>query len=652
MIAFQIKLCGLNDADTSSLKSMLNLAQKHLTHDWELVTSDQADLFIYSFDSDEGKNAWQQHDPQYISALLSQQDSSSESVDVILKKPLRTKNFSAALNNIELKIKEKSPTDDKKAPIAKSTNKSPQKKYRSKKSKPFLSKISSILPGFLNNKTGSTAPFSNLNFSVPEQSSNESDTIVQLPDLKKWLESIRGGKENIQKEDLLSNLIPLNRFSLPTQDRFALLELYCKPISLLIVRQNNTINNLRQASHSKYTKEVNSLSLLIAELILGFKIIVTEYLHNKKKSKYDDYFLVSLNRLAEYLSLSVMHAYCTYRLEPPNSIKDLHLLYLFCDQNNVLAKEYPSVIDSSPTSFIIIYKATLLTGIANPSRLLPSEILHLFSLMADYASAVTISHSVNTQDQSPGNFQIDLLSDAIPIPLAEISESKQSEKESRQFNTQVMLQTIEQLFQQDSLPSDNTNLRLLKKVIPQCNSTYSRQFKREQLDNNNHLNVLVGLEAIHDSILTNSPSSSIRCIIRNRSVGGLLISSDSLNSYHLKTGDIVALFESDSKPILASVSWLITDDKGVSNIGLELQAEHAVAVTMALKNKNDSFLGLILPRSKSANSQKTILVKKGTYLPLQTLNITEDQKTYRISIDSLIDDDLNCEQFIFNIKTD
>ncbi len=82
---FRIRLYGLSSIDQSSLKSMLNLAKGLLSHEWEIIETGSADLDIYSFDSDEGQQAWQNR-KEGLTALLSQKGNITEPVDILIKK--------------------------------------------------------------------------------------------------------------------------------------------------------------------------------------------------------------------------------------------------------------------------------------------------------------------------------------------------------------------------------------------------------------------------------------------------------------------------------------------------------------------------------------------------------------------------------------
>ena len=104
MSHYKIKPCKLSEADHISLKSILELCQKRLNTPWQLIEQGQADLYIYSFNNPDSLAAFNQHNTGF-SALISNDDTAIDNVDIVLKKPLRANNFAQVLNKIEEKIK-------------------------------------------------------------------------------------------------------------------------------------------------------------------------------------------------------------------------------------------------------------------------------------------------------------------------------------------------------------------------------------------------------------------------------------------------------------------------------------------------------------------------------------------------------------------
>ena len=99
----RIKAYGLAEVDYLLVKSMLSLADKSLTQKWKLVEKGNIDLSIYSLDTDEGVNAWQQHKDGAVTVLASEENIHNNE-SLVLRKPLRSKNFANVLNKIAEQI--------------------------------------------------------------------------------------------------------------------------------------------------------------------------------------------------------------------------------------------------------------------------------------------------------------------------------------------------------------------------------------------------------------------------------------------------------------------------------------------------------------------------------------------------------------------
>jgi len=100
----RMRVYGLSDTDMISLKSILALSIGALQSGWEIAESGQAELHVYSLATTEGKVAWQRHQQGY-NAILSTQAAHDQSIDFILKKPLRAGNFIKILNEVDEKIR-------------------------------------------------------------------------------------------------------------------------------------------------------------------------------------------------------------------------------------------------------------------------------------------------------------------------------------------------------------------------------------------------------------------------------------------------------------------------------------------------------------------------------------------------------------------
>jgi hypothetical protein len=419
----------------------------------------------------------------------------------------------------------------------------------------------------------------------------------------------------------------------------------------LVTNQHLNRNKIKQASHTDYLKNIHALSLLIEELLIGYQCIINNEILNNNKLKPKTTFLLAMNRIAEFISLSVFYANAYYFSPPKASINKLHQLYLYCEYYQVLDIEVETS-ESRPSTFNQIYITLMLTCIANSSRLTEHDILKLPELMHRFANKIEVrAAKENQQDlyhkpEAVGCFTLSMSTDNPPKSLFETSSRSGTVNQLRTFDTHAMLVEIESQFQQKNVPDE---IQLLKKIIPQFNASYTRSFERKPCHDNPKVQLLNGIPAIHTYLTNQTHPDSSFCTLRNQSKGGAMINSDILDSYYLEIGSIVGIINADNSHQLAVVRWITTNNHGASHIGLEFLPE-PTPVQMIVGSKTSSFVGLLLPIHSGDKSSNTIIVDNDTYLPLQTISVTENNNNYKIDIGSSLDTSYNCEQFSYKIK--
>lgn len=625
---------------------MLNLAQKQLLHDWVIVTDGAADLSIYSFDSEEGRQAWQRHG-EGASALLSAIESTNETVDLILKKPLRSKNFSTALNSISTQLDSKLAKDHI-APIAAATAIT-QTKAKSPSLFKTLSKH--FKP---KNKPANDLP--TLNLSLPELDEIALDTILKPSQLQHWLTESKNQDSDTFISAILGNLLPLNRSSISSHKRLELLELYRQAIHHLLFKHDPRYAGQNQTSHTHYLQTVHALNLLIKELSIGYQIIVNQAYQQGLRPQSDTFFLNAINRLAETTSLSILHAYHYYLSPPSEAVACLHQLYIYCEASDTLQTVPSSKLAPTSISFSHIYKQIMLTAIADPYRLTQAEIVDLYTLMGRYAENINIKTIAKTTDNTmtSGHFYLDCGSDTLPTSFANISIEKQHILAARLLDTHAVLKAIEI----DLNPNSDIviqhehkvpDLGFLKKITPQINATYQRQFERIPTVENTKLSLALGIKRITQGLNNNDRSQCSQWTIHNRGMGGMMVSCDEMDCYQLNIGDFIGVFENDKAPAIAVIRWLHTHTHSTS-MGLERYNAIPVAMTVTTDNAN-VFSAILLSNDKNAPFEHSLIVEQALYSPGLSLQITTEAKTSTITLDKLIQRSARYEQFSFKLQS-
>ncbi len=657
MTMLKIKLCELNDADIGSIKSMFHLTTSQRKHDWEIVLSGDADLCIYSFESEKSIAAWQHHKSEDgMSVLFSTNLDVDVAVDIVLKKPLRTKNFTEMLNTaakqIQMSKRLKNHSHDEialqdiyAAESAESTT--------SETNPPEKKSLIATVSERLSRKKSPRSGLPTLNLTFPSQTEIQTDLIIDPVELRQSLQLLLASHDDEALiHTVLNNLAPLNRFIIPPKTRQILLEIYRHATFQLMRGWETRLKQLESLSQQNYLKSVNALASLIDELTIGYTILLMDAYEQGSHPQSKEPFLLAINRVAEYTSLYLLHSYCFQRASHTVSIHTLHQLYLYCEVANVLDIQVSSKDDRASLAFSNIYKQIILTGIADPFRLSSGDILKLYRLMAKYTQKITIAPP-SEQQTDPANdslmgglFYLDLASNSLPLSLDRASKEDRDSPAVRIFNTQLSLTAIERIFQLAASSEDtvySAEIQLLKKVIPHLNNSYERQYERIQLDNNNHVKLVKDLDNIYNALQSGTQDIGNDWIVHNSGIGGMMVSNSKLSYCHLDVGDFYGVFEHGTTPSLANVRWLRNNDDTVE-MGLELLHGEAITIHFFLEDEPEQIAALLLRNKKQAD---TLIAPKGLLNIDEAIELTEHDKTYIISIDSLIDNSSNYDHFSF-----
>ncbi len=663
MAALRIRLCGVNSLDMNSLRSMLQLSDKRLHSEWTIASSGRVDLYLYSDETAESLALFQQH-KHGISAVLSSQAISPIATDLHIKKPLRATQLVETLNDAEQKIAFARQAD--KVATIQAKSRSPNSETQTSPSKPLSQTtkstrtLLSTISKHLGKKKAPAADLPPLSFYTLATTMSSSQSPLEPNALSASIATL--SRENdILLQALLDKLIPLNRRPVSKDTRLALLECFQKPVHDLVFGRNTATVKLEISQPIAFESRIEQLNLLLEELTLGYKTIVMEAYRQGHRPAADDGFLFAIIRCAELISLSVIHAFRYYSVTPPGAIHDLHQLYLYCEAGQVLTKKSALKAGHTKKPFLHFYNQLMLTGIADPYSLDKYDVFRLYNLMAKMADKVEIN-ALTPHHQIADNtsilthyFGIDCTSDRLPIPLHHISQVKRQLAETRMINPQGVLLSIEQLFQTAASITGKVvfdlDIQLLKRVLPQFNANYQRQFQRLTSVPARQILLADGITAIHQYIDQAQSNAVIEWTVGNQGSGGMMLQCDKAQTKAFNIGDLLGIFERDLPPRLATIRWLQIDRNAIVHIGLQIRPGTPSLIHLTPEGKTTVSAGLLLPEMKDINQAQTLIVAKGIYTSQRTLRVKDAEKTYTIVAEKLIEDTLDYQQFSFKLKT-
>lgn len=666
MAALRIRLCGVNNIDMTSLRSMLQLSDKRLNSDWMVANTGRADLYLYSIDSEEGSSLLLQH-KSGISAILSSKAVSPATADFHIKKPLRSKQLAETLNDVEEKLVFAKQADKVASIPDRPTIKELKPVKTARVKTKILPSLLSSLSKHIGKRRSPAADLPALEIHVPTLSNVRLDTILDPSELTVWFDSFPADNTRSFIDALLEELTALNQTDVPVDTRLALLECYRKPTRELIFGRDVDTINLEMSEPTVFESEIKQLSLFLEALSVSYKIILMTGYQYGLRPNLDDTFLFAIIRSAEFISLSVVHAFRHYLVTPINAIHDLHQLYLYCEASEVLNKKAAFNKETTPKTFLHFYNQLMLTGIADPYSLDKYDIFRLYALMAKMADKVEIKPLTSHQQGSSNttvlnsSFCIDCTSDHLPIPLHHMAAAKRQHAETRMINPQGVLLSIEQIFQAAAsitgLVAFELDIQILKRVLPQFNANYQRQFQRLAPVPPRKIRLADGIIAIHHCLNNDDADSysgsgfATEWTMSNQGSGGMMARCDKKQVKTLNVGDVMGLFELGLSPRLATIRWLQIDTNDMLMVGLQIYPGSPSAIHLTADGKTTVSAGLLLPKIDDTNQDETIIVEKGVYSPQRLLRVKDVKKSYAIVTQKLFDNTLNYEQFSFKIKT-
>ncbi|WP_417535272.1 hypothetical protein [Methylophaga sp.] len=637
-----IKLSGLSESESRALKSMLRIASPLLTCQWTITEKHDADLEIYSFDSAAGLKAWKNHSST-LAALLTHQSEHNDAIDIIFKKPLHKTQFAETLNLAAEQLSKQH------LQLADETNLQPIQTDK----KSWLSKITDFIR--IQKRPAPHLPA--LNLQVITHETSTASAIKDPALLLIWINQLP--HDFYQRvPSLLSNLKALLHQKIKPGLLLQLLEMYRAQVNELLFTRDIAAVKRDLYINTESLRTISLINELISLLSIAYQQIIQVHYQRGKTPLANPIMLLALNRTAEMLSLQLLHNFQYYRLAPTGAWKQLHEMLIYQEQAQTLHQDVSVKPYYQSRSFFEIYGQIVLTALTDPYSQMRFDVLRLYRLMAQFTDKIVIDSmseqqsKVNSRFLLLGHFCIDAKQDICPQPLHKTDIPIRHAPTSRRLDTQAVLRAIESTLRDAKSHRTQTvmssELRLVKHIIPQLNTTYERRFERIREQSSKPIHISLGLESVHQSLQGNVVNA-LEWQLINKSQTGLMAKRANKGCYHLNIGDFVGIFEKNSLLMLAVIKWLQIDIHNDVQIGLEQIEGRPVPVKCHPENDEEAHPGLLLETEFDSRSH-IILTDKGLFSPKRKIRLEGQNLSNSIIANGLIDSSLDYEIFNYSLN--
>ena len=218
-----------------------------------------------------------------------------------------------------------------------------------------------------------------LRLSIPAPEHLDIQSLNPAPrHLAAWLASFRAGEYDEAAERLLTVLLNYNRCPMKPDARYAFLEQLQPVIREYVDVLSDRLSGNTFPLADKPRARFDLIAALIRESAYGYKQIIHDLTQESNQAPHASKVLLhSLYHAMTFLSNSLLAAYSIYVPEPEGVWGELHRLYGYAEEHELLAISIGPADhaqrDSDPPTIKHIYKRVVLLYLANPYHLMSGE---------------------------------------------------------------------------------------------------------------------------------------------------------------------------------------------------------------------------------------------------------------------------------------
>jgi cyclic-di-GMP-binding protein len=305
---------------------------------------------------------------------------------------------------------------------------------------------------------------------------------------EQWVSDLTIGNVSKIAHALYNETDRLNRLEISPLERFGALELV-HPSMGFVLEQLHDYFATEPIPLSKKNRLVARMHLeLLVRVVVGYKTVLAQFhddsftgyiLHKHARSE-------ASRRILYFLGEILLHEYSIYRSSPRFVWKEIHGVYYYAVQNDLLYKQIDAPEDDpcDHLSLMDIYKRILLLAVADPNSLLRGEVRKVNEALIQWLPHVTIAPVDDDAFVHP-NFLVDATKDAPPCP-EDISDRDQV-KIGWILVTDVLDEILEhkiQAMESDAFgqlrPTDAISIKLITKLRAAWERRIAEREERKQ----------------------------------------------------------------------------------------------------------------------------------------------------------------------------
>ena len=252
---------------------------------------------------------------------------------------------------------------------------------------------------------------------IPTHTASKMRPHLRLKQLERWTAELPIGNTTVATHQMLEKLKTLNSTRYNYKDRLQLQNSLRPVLTELLHAIRQPLRQTAIPLDHQELYRANLLQTLLEQMAVGYKCVVNELSATPKLKDYDRMLLAEAIYLAMvFLNQRLVDSYGMYLPEPEKVWSDLHQLYQYAEQRQLLNMPIDDPFPDTPLpvklTIDFIYKRIILLALAEPYHLMQYEADDMYRLISSSVENCVIEPF--TEFVTHGEYIIELESDTGP----------------------------------------------------------------------------------------------------------------------------------------------------------------------------------------------------------------------------------------------
>ncbi|MBU1192199.1 MAG: hypothetical protein KKA36_06355 [Gammaproteobacteria bacterium] len=297
---------------------------------------------------------------------------------------------------------------------------------------------------------------------------------------------------------LFGALVETNGLDFPAEQRFRMLELFCKPISHVCAAMKTHFVGKPFPLSDKARQIIQLSQALMTQMALGYSIVLDDSTDKRGLLRDNKPSLIATYRALTYLGQTLLRAYQVYAPYPADVWRQVHQLYQHAETKGFAQTTVNDthVGNDCEGSIENAYKRILLLALACPYRLRQGEVEQVYTWLCDWAQYATLNKLAETRNPN-GQFMVNLDSDDPPTYLV-LRETQDNQGVCRLLNASRLADVMREAAarqRNEKSKLQAINEHVLRRLMLAWGVMPKRRFSRAQ--KHSTAVVAMGLSASH-----------------------------------------------------------------------------------------------------------------------------------------------------------